>query len=561
VKNPAACSAAIAVAIGIVCADASGQAMQFNDVTASSGLSYTQSTSPGSLTSGIAVGDFDGDGLMDVLLMGSDDGVRLMRNNGDGTFTDVTAAALPPGMPNASSAMFVDVNNNGAPDLVMAVWNNGDRNDVSFACYLNVDGVYVLGPSDPDLARAPDNHFGGMAAADCDNDGLLDIVFVHGGPENDGGPGFFLRNDGDGVFSDQTAQFGAGLSTHRRYWAIALADFNGNGLPDLHAAIDFGHDYHAWNNGDGTFTNVSAAVGVSNFGSDMGLAVGDPDGDGNLDIYSTNIQTNVLYMNDGDGYFIDRASYYGCHQPSSPVRVGWGAVFADLDNSGAEDLTFVASVPGSTFFGPGVLWRNNGAGYFSDANAGSGLDLTGYSLIAFDMNGNGALDLLLSGHYSGSRTRFFENVSPALADRHWLIVDLEGTVSNRDGIGAKITATVGARTMVRHMMAGASFVSGPPTYVHFGLGESDVIDQLRIDWPSGRTTILNDVDADQRLEVRETPIGDLDFDGAVGSADLAILLGSWGPCPTGGGSCVADLSGDGLVGSADLSILLGNWGF
>ncbi|MEE8169600.1 MAG: CRTAC1 family protein, partial [Phycisphaerae bacterium] len=291
----------------------------------------------------------------------------------------------------------------------------------------------------------------------------------------------------------------------RRYWQVVLADFDRDLELDIHAAIDFDHDFHCHGFGNGQFTDVSVAVGVANAGSDMGLGVGDIDNDGDLDIFSTNIGYNVLYVNDGAGGFNDFALSRGCKSPVGPTRFGWGAVFGDLDHDGDLDIVHVAADNNSQFFDPGVIYENTGGGFFAQVSPDPGVDLNGYALIAFDYDGDGDLDLLVNGHPTGSRSRLFENVSPGLAGNHWLVVEPQGAVSNRESIGAVVRVTLGGQTLMRPIIAGRSFVSGCPTYAHFGLGTAAVIDELRVRWPSGRSLVLRDVAVDQYLTLTEPP--------------------------------------------------------
>jgi hypothetical protein len=313
-----------------------------------------------------------------------------------------------------------------------------------------------------------------------------------------GGPGFFVRNDGLPTLVDATVSFGAGLSDLRRNFSTLLADFDRDGWLDLHTAVDFTMDYHCRNLGDGSFEHVSTQVGTTNGGSDMGVAVGDIENDGDLDIYSTNIGIGVLYVNDGSGHFSNDALAHGVGSWGFPPPTGWGTIFGDFDHDRDQDLVFVA------YGAPGFFYENDGQGQFiRRIGANLGLDLLAHGLLGFDYDRDGDLDLLVLPR-SGSQTpRLYDNRSPGLAGRHCHVVDPVGVYSNRDGVGARVEVTVGDVTMTRVVLAGESFHSGPPMLAHFGLGDAAVADEVRVTWPSGIVQVLEDVAADRYLEVVE----------------------------------------------------------
>lgn len=471
---------------GALVAAAGAQPMTFVDVTVASGLDYAQN---GLWASGVAIGDYDGDGWHDVLLCGSDGvGTKLFRNNGDRTFTDVTAAVLPADTPDTNYALFADLDNDGDADLVMAVWYAGFL-DTGFGLLENVGGAYVHGSTPIDLARHA-SRIGGSALSDADRDGDLDVVQAHYF-----GPGFYLRNDGDLSFVDDSAGFDGNLSVSKRHWTAVMADFNLDGWPDLHTAIDFGHDYHAHGIGGGAYADVSTQVGVSNIGADMGVTAGDIDNDGDLDMYSTNIGVHCLYVNDGAGNFVNEAKTRGCEKSeNNRFGFGWGCAFVDFDHDRDLDLLMLTDA------GDGSLYSNDGAGNFSYANTDAGLETQGYGLVHFDYDRDGDEDLVMTD-LTGS-TRIYENTAPGNAKRHWLIVDPEGTTSNRDGVGARIRVRTGSLIQTREIQAGTSFNSGNPYYAHFGLDRAKKVD-LEITWPSGVVQRLQNVAVDRYLTVVE----------------------------------------------------------
>lgn len=459
----------------------------FEDITPSSGIDYVQ-VEP---RIGAAVVDYDQDGYFDVCFFGGMAiGPRLYHNNGDGTFTNVTKTVLPPVKFDTSHGIFADMDNDGDADLIL-----GRRYkswlETGMAYYENVGGRFESRSIAANLARDATS-LGSICLADLDEDGDLDVVFMHNGGNGIGGPGFVIRNEGGGVFTDGTTDFGGGVSKIIRHWSSVAADFNNDGLIDIHSAVDFKEDFQSRNMGNGNFMDVSAACGVTNTGSDMGLAIGDIENDGDLDIYSTNIIQGVLYVNNGSGVFHDRANARGVQ---TFPGVGWGTAFVDLDHDLDQDLVFVSQNS------PGFLFENNGLGFFTNSTAGSDLQLDGHGLIPFDYDLDGDIDLLTLDVVG--TPRLFENQTPVLADRHWLIVRPHGVLSNRDGVGARVEVTVGDVTMTRVILAGYSFFSGPPMEAHFGLGSSPVADTIKVTFTSGRELVAHNVAVDRYIEINE----------------------------------------------------------
>lgn len=472
-STPVGARAGLGTALGLVLClpgSAAAQAFQFIEVGASAGLDFPLTFPRPSA----AVADIDGDGWLDVFVCGGT-GVapRCYHNNGDKTFSDVSAAVMPESAIDVSFALFADIDNDGDPDLLLAQ-RYTDWLDVGFSFYENVGGVFVPGVVAPDLAR-DDTSMGGMTVADFDGDGDLDVVFAHngGGGGSAGGPSFYLRNDG-GTFVDATAAVGGGLGRVTRHWSVVSADFNNDGWTDVHAAVDFFADFQCRNNGDGTMTDVSVSSGVTNTGSDMGLAVGDFDNDGDLDMYSTNIFEGVLYVNNGAGLFTNQASTRGVR---TFPGVGWGTAFVDLDLDGDLDLPFVSNDA------PGFLWENRGDGTFRNATSGSGVDLLAHGLLPFDYDRDGDMDLLVWSSGSSPTPALFENVTPR-AGRRWLRVRAVGTTSNRESIGARVTVTAPGLTQMREILGTESFFAGPPKEAHFGLGPR-LMASVTVRWPSG----------------------------------------------------------------------------
>jgi len=335
---------------------------------------------PVGASSGVAVADVDGDGCEDVFLAGSPDAV-LYRNRCDGTFTDVTAdSGLPLPYPAvATGVVFFDYDNDGRPDLFVAAATGGDR------LFHNIGGGHFVDVSA--AAGIPPGRWGSMAAAaDYDRDGYLDLYILRMGDQeatvprpnyaaSNGVPSTLLHNNRDGTFSDVTRRARVG----NRGWGMAAAwgDYDGDGWPDLYVANEFGQNALYHNERDGTFSERAAAAGVVDGGAGMGVAWGDVDGDGRLDLFVSNMHANsawalfhpdfpapipwryrllalftpevqrrsheiidrltrgsTLYHNDGDGTFSDVSDAAGVRD----AQWGWSAEFLDYDNDGRLDL-------------------------------------------------------------------------------------------------------------------------------------------------------------------------------------------------------------------------------
>jgi len=536
----------IVFTVGALAVTAQAQGVRFQDISDTSGLIYS---GIGPMGTGVGIGDYDGDGWDDVVLVGATaDSVQLYHNNGDKTFTNVRDSVLPDALPRSSSAHLVDLDNDGDKDLVLSRWF-GTFLDSGFHYLVNEGGVFVAGVNSDGMARSG-YRTGGTAVADLDYDGDLDVVLMHFF-----GTGNYVRNEGIFNLVDGSTGIGANLTAERPHWSVVLADFNNDGFTDIHAAIDLEVDYQARNLGDGTFVDVSAQVGVTNDGADMGLAVGDIENDGDLDIYSSTIGSHNLYVNDGVGNFTMEAGERGVERGEGRIiGFGWGCEFHDWDHDGDLDLAMV------TQSGHGSLYMNDGTGHFTFGTRGSRLRLTGLGLISFDMDHDGDLDIIVTP--TEGPPLLYENITD-FQGRSWLIVDTKGVTSNRDGIGTRVYVTVGPTTMMRESQSGGSFHCTGPLYAHFGLGEHAIADQVRIRWPSGLTRTMTNVAANRYLTVFEplvrdgNLIGDFDLDCDVDLDDLSAVLTQFGSTlnPSTGDS---DLDGD--VDLQDLALLLSQFG-
>jgi enediyne biosynthesis protein E4 len=481
--------------------------------------------------SGGAVFDYDGDGWMDLFLVnwGPMEGVtrasggtqrepnRLYRNQGDGTFADVTREAGLEGAGFGSAAVAGDYDNDGHVDLyVVNIGRNllyRNRGDGTFEEVSAAAGVGDVGS--------------GISAVwvDVDGDGWLDLFICNyltyiPEAESEQNPGAYpgplayageidvlYRNRGDGTFEDISEE--AGIAGRRdRGMAVIAFDVNGDGAQDLYISNDDTPNVLWLNDGRGRFRDVALEWGVAynavgEAAGSMNATIGDATGNGFPDLFVTRLGYGSLYLRRPDGFYEDRMWHSGLGELTEPY-VGWGGCFIDVDNSGDLDL-FIAN--GSAFdLKPGslpLLLKNNGRAQFTDAAVLGGAffnrPLQGRGAAVLDYNNNGRLDLVVTA--LGGRVVLLEN--RASTAHHWIKLSLGGTRSNRDGYGALITIRAGGRTWQTQAICPTGFLLQGDKRVHVGLGDAGHVDEIRIRWPSGTVQVLTDIEVDQILQVRE----------------------------------------------------------
>jgi hypothetical protein len=502
------------------------------DVTATSQLSFTvdygTTFADGfpyvefqrNMGNGAAVGDYDGDGDLDVYLLGMlGHPNKLFRNNldqGPKTFTDVTTAPLDDtGLSRVAS--FVDLNNDGLLDLVLLNDDDGSPNYGRSRIFRNDGGGSFTDVTAGSGFRPVGYLHCGMSIADFDGDGLLDLYVTNWGfddvlppPSPLPGSNHLYKNLGNFRFTDVTTTVGLGILNRFSFSAV-FTDYNGDFLPDLHILLDGSSDEFYWNNG-GSFSNATVAVGATHTGNDMGVAVADFDDDGDLDMFQTNItdalgnfgftQYNAFYINhlDTTGKFVDEAVARGVEDS----YWGWGTQFVDVEQDGDLDIVAVTgfdewielSSPGHPLVDtPSTLYVNDGNGNFSRL-LGAGLDapLDSRALISFDYDRDGDQDLLITN--VDEPVALLENVSTDPGN--WLTVRLK---PDRLAVGGAVFATTGATERRRDIIAGRSYLAGTPSEVHFGLGAETTIDELRVVWANGDEETRTNVSVNQLLDI------------------------------------------------------------
>ena len=513
----------------------------FSDVTRAAGITHRQHqavpevTFQSYMSGGAAAGDYDNDGWVDLYFTRLDGRDLLYRNQGDGTFQDVTATAL--GADQLASfatngAAWGDIDNDGDLDLfVTSLFSH------RYHLFIN-DGNGAFGEQAVSRGVAhesADSHFGFSATfGDYDRDGFLDLhttEWRRGDQNPDGAPHNtrLFRNLGiqqPGFFEDVTEAAGVAMdniestapNADSQSFTSRFSDFDGDGWPDLAIASDHRTSRLYWNDGDGTFSDgtLTSGVGSDEFG--MGSAIGDVDGDGDFDWFVTSIygdtlaqrDGNRLYRNDGDRQFTDITDDAGVRDGGW----GWGTAMLDHDNDGDLDI---AAANGQYFpFRPAIsegfeadalrLWENDGRGVFQENAAAQGLTDTGSgkALLTLDYDRDGDLDLLVVNN--GGTPVLYRNDDGQ--NRNHLIVRPLGRISTRQSVGAVITVdpdiTVAGDELIREIAAGNHFLGQSETMAHFGLGSrQSTVDRVTIRWLSGLRQTLHDVPVNQVLQPME----------------------------------------------------------
>lgn len=526
--------------------------VHFADVTAQSKITFKHTSAPEkkyiveSMSGGVALFDYDNDGLLDIYLVNSltvatareprSSRSELWHNNGDGTFTDVTEKSRL-GYPGWGMGVCAgDYNNDGWIDLYVTCLgpnhlykNNGDG---TFTDVTEKAGVGDIRWST------------GAAFADYDNDGWLDLfvanyvdfkldnlpefgkgktcqyrgLAVQCGPRGLPGAGDALyHNNGDGTFTELSKASGVSDPAGHYGLGVLWCDFNGDGYVDLYVANDSRPNYLYKNNGNGTFTDVSFLSGtaVSEDGAEqgsMGVTVGDFDHRGRWSIFVTNFsdEYNALYRHEKDFLFTDVSVASQTAQSSFPF-VGWGTKFFDYDNDGWLDLLAVNghvypqmenAKLGTTYRQRKLFYKNNRNGTFSEIAAQIGVALMEPAVsrgAAFgDLDNDGDIDVVVNNLDGAPMILRSDG-----GTNNFLTVRLVGTKCNRDAFGARLKVVAGDLVQIDECRSGGSYICQNDARLHFGLEKRPKVDSIEVRWPNGKTETAINVPANSFITIKE----------------------------------------------------------
>ncbi len=529
--------------------------IRFEEIAQKSGLHYVTATDdtanknqPQTMVAGVALLDYDGDGYLDIYLVGGASipsliktspvyWNRLFHNNHDGTFTDVTEKAGLAGSGYGSGVAVGDYDNDGWPDIFLA---NVSGNQLF---HNNHDGTFTDVTEKAGLAGAKLNGKKmwsvGAGWFDYNNDGLLDLFVVNycvWEPNKDpvcmardGVRGFcnpklyeplhntLYRNNGDGTFTDVSDEMG--ISKYfGKGMAVTFADLDGDGFLSAFVTNDTMPNFLFHNLHGKKFEEIGVLAGVAYSGegvafSGMGADFRDVNNDGRPDIWFTAVDREAfpLFVNTGELQFEDRTAADGLLKTTE--MSGWGNGIFDFDNDGWKDL-FVARAnvmdniqlvnPARHYPEPNAVFRNLGNGKFADVSATTGADFqkeAAHRGVAFgDLFNDGRVDAVVS--VLNGPAELFHNISAT--GNHWILLKLVGTKSNRMAIGAQVrlTAADGSKQW-NEVTTAVGYASSSDPRVHFGLGKNNRIREVEIRWPSGLLQTLRDLGVDQILEITE----------------------------------------------------------
>ncbi len=494
-----------------------GAQVVFTDIGSQRGIQpYVM---PVGVVGGIAAADYDNDGFVDVFVPNAE-GVpdQLYHNLGNGSFEELAANVGLASLENNRGALWFDYNGDHRLDLVVSgdchtrPWSSDPcAHPVNLRLYRqSITGAFedVTVDAGLDLSWGsgfPISHHSGLAAGDIDNDGYLDLfvcaTFTRA---------YMYLNNTDGTFTYVT--YSSGISYESVwYQQPVMFDFNRDGWTDIYVAVDGGARNFLWvNQGNGTFVDMAPGAGADSASNDMGIALGDYDNDGDIDVFVTEITTskyyNVFYRNDSVGpdlSFTDIAQALGVESGGW----GWGTIFLDCDNDTLLDLAMTNGEDGGPWdTDQSKFWLNQGGDPITYLDVSDQVQFNdtyiAASLIAFDFDRDGDLDMMQST-YDGPLRLLENQPDPEAKANHYLVVRPRMTGPNHYAIGSVIRVTVGSTTMMRPIVAGISYLGQEPAEAFFGLGDASVVDQVTIEWPDGLETTLTNVPADQVL----TPTG------------------------------------------------------
>jgi hypothetical protein len=510
----------------------------FQEIAGAAGLDFTHSIGEEELNNiiesdggGAVFLDYDQDGFIDIYACSGTwvegliktekpdvlPGNHLYRNMGNGTFQDVTKKAGVGGPWYSMGASAADINNDGYPDLFVSNYgpnvllrNNGNGTFTDITKRAGVAGG--------------DECSIGATWLDFDNDGFLDVYvgnFLTFDPDYkyyyapDGFPGpmaydaqpdYLYRNNGDGTFEDVTARMGI-VDIDGRAMGVGSADYDADGWVDIYVANDHTHNY-LWHNVEGKRfedRGIMSGTAFSQAGEatvSMSVDYADYNFDGLLDMFVSDDTYCALYENLGNGVFADRGIQSNISMAAAQF-VGWSSSFIDYDNDTDVDIFKTNGALKHLYGQEDQLFQNEGDGTFRDVSLELGeyfhQEFVGRGACMGDYDNDGDLDIFIVN--LNDKAVFLRNNKGNL--NNWIILKLTGTTSNRDGIGARVKVTAGGKTQTAQKKSTTGYLSQNDPRMHFGLAQSSKVDKIEIIWPSGKSQVLENLNPNQILEIKE----------------------------------------------------------
>lgn len=491
--------------------DADNSKLNFIEISTQAGLDFSHSMPNGDgilgMSGGVASGDFNGDGWVDLYAVGGDGQKNLLLiNQQDGSFKDDASFAGVDILNRGSGPSFADINGDGLLDLfVGSVGGSKPR------LYLNTGNEKFTDITDDSGLVLPGNNFS-ASWADYDKDNDLDLFVTHHTYETEQHYPFLWRNNGDLTFTDVSLAAGfSKISLRDKSFTPSFADINNDGWQDLLLVVDNNLTKVFLNNQDATFSDVTNDDVITD-NAGMGSAIGDYDNDGDLDWFVSAISFkdgvkhfgwltpgSRFYQNQGDGTFTDKTDETG-------VRHGgwaWASCFSDFNNDGHLDIFHVNGMEGDDIdpmFSTDLsrLFISDQDGSFTESAVASGIndDGMGRGIVCFDYDKDGDQDLYIANYNQPPKLYCNQGTG-----NNFINIRLLEKSANSQAIGARVYVKTADVQQMRELRSGNNFTSQNPVEAHFGLAQQLKIERLRIVWPDGKETVINDIDVNQFLTI------------------------------------------------------------
>ncbi len=466
-----------------------------NYINVANDLGISHSFDSNTSGSGVSFVDFDGDGLDDITLGTNDNDVIHFYHNKGSHFERMDLGINL--QENTKSLLWVDYDNDGDNDLYIAGYKSPNKLYQNQGNLNMIDVTVASGFSITDSLNTY-----GAVWGDYDRDGWLDVYYserINSATDGSNRNRLF-KNMADGTFSEvsETANV---LDENRLPFCSAFVDMDNDKWPDIYIAND-----KKWrntllqNNGDGTYSDISESSGGGIEMDAMCVAPGDYNNDGKLDIYISNIADGgKLLTNVSDDSEINMIENAEESMVAFEGGIGWGSVFVDVDNDGFEDLYVSGSAVGTEGYSSQLFLNDGQSAFYKNENGFEGDTVRSFNNAIGDINNDGQMEIMVINS-GGFNSQLWQSVP---SERNWLKVDLEGVKSNKDGIGSWIKIYVGDEIQSRYTTCGNSFMGQNSKVIHFGIGNSEHIDSVKVIWPTGHIDKITNPTINQILEIAE----------------------------------------------------------